>query len=276
MQRFLWLLASIIFTNCTLEVFGQIENSGMPVRVEVNDPEADVLIYSGYITTGTNQDTLYLLLKNENIVRIPMSRIISIEGTTSDDKNYEPSEENKIPERSKYPKRIPERREVYDPENGFYFNLGIDINFETQDFFDVHGGAEIVLGYRVSPTAYIGAGFGYRAWTRDVRPSGVGTVFGEFRKSFLKRDVTPYVRLRAGYGNSWHGGELTSNYQSAKGGLFFSPSIGFKLIDNALFHINIETGLQHQQIQYLDLDFGSFERKYTFNRHFIGFSLMYN
>ncbi len=264
----------LTFVFSTNLLYGQIGENGLFVTVEVNDVDADVLIYSGYISEGTNQDTLYLLTKSDNVIQIPTARIISMKSEQSELKKENNSPSKTIPERNENKRKyIPERRVVYKHEKGLYFNLGFDASFQTSDFFDIYGGAEAVVGYKFSQYAYIGAGFGYRAWTYDVWPAGVGTVFGEIRGYFLEKDVSPYYRLRVGYGNSWHGGE--GNFRSSNGGLFVSPSIGIRLIDGALFHMNIETGLHHQEIDYIDLEFGSFERQYTFNRHFIGLSFMY-
>jgi hypothetical protein len=266
----------MFFVGLSLPLEAQTDENtmekGLFVKVEVSDPAADLLIYSGHIIEGTNCDTLYILTKFNRVVRIPFSDIITIETNQSKPRIIERDEER---ENEKIEERVEEREEnVYGfEETGIYISAGPDISFVDNGFLEAFPGIELTAGYKFKRMLALGVGVARRDWTYDVWPSRVGHVFGEIRGFFLPKNSSPYYRVKVGYGNAWTG--VDGNFNSAKGGLYFSPSVGIRLFGGALFKMNIETGLNHQEITYLDLDFGSFERKYTFNRHYIGISMMF-
>ncbi len=253
------------------------QSTGQYLEVETRDNVADVLIYSGLISEGTSKDTLYLLTKNEVIVKIAYADILNM--STQKGQLTNPSIRDKTDD-SDWEIEEHEVKEKYAfKEKGMYLVGGVDLNFKTEDFVEGFPGAEITMGYRFNRKIGLGVGLGLRKWTYDLRPNNVGHIFAEARGFFSKTKVSPYYRLRVGYGDIVGGTPnnifFNEGYESSDGGLFLSPGIGIRFLGNSKFQMNLETGWAHQQTTYYNTDFGALERKYKFDRHYIGISLMY-
>lgn len=248
--------------------FAQVDDKGLFVRVETKGVDADYIRYSGYISDGTNRDTLYLTTRSLRVVRIPFSSILKMESKRGIEMRKELDEERgeAIAER--------EREDEYVfREQGLYAVLGTEFNFESSNGTELHPAFDATIGYKFNRLFALGIGGSIRSWTYDVWPNAVGHIYLEARGWLLKKGNSPYYRMQIGYGNSWGGGN--GNYQDSNGGLYYSPAIGIRLINSKIMQLNLETGFNHQEITYLDLDFGSFERNYKMNRHYVGISMMY-
>jgi|GEM_PF-6203408 len=267
------LFSLCIFILSSTILFAQESKTGQYAEIEVSDKVAEAVIYTGYIQEGTNQDTIYLLTKMDILVKIPYADVISMstkKGSLTDKDNRNGS----------YNWEIDDNTEVEEPyafrEKGIYANLGVDVNIETSNFVTVLPGAEFAVGYRFNRFLSLGAGFAFRRYTEDIFPNGIGTGFVETRGFIFKKKVSPYYRFAVGYGKPMGSGrEFRSSYDSSDGGMYYGAGIGLRLLGNSTIQINIETGYRNQKATYYNLNFGPFERNYSFNKHYIGVSMMY-
>ena len=261
-----FLLFNICDSTC------QTDDKGLFVKVQANEFEGVIVEYSGYITEGTDRDFLYLTTRALKVISIPFSSILTIQTKRGKDamrKNEIERIEEEYFEEDEY---------VYNfREKGLYAVLGTEFNFKSDNGFDLHPGIDLTLGYKFNRMLAVGIGGSIRSWTYDIRPSAVANIYAEARGWFLEKGASPYYRIKLGYGNAWGDsqGEFGRNYQSSTGGLHYAAAIGVRLINSRVMNLNLETGLNHQGITYHDLSFGAFQRKYSFNRHYIGISMMY-
>lgn len=105
-------------------------------------------------------------------------------------------------------------------------------------------------GYHFNYWFSAGAGIGidnyYTAKGHNIFP-----FFGEVRASLFKKNVTPYVAFRSGYGFVKADSEIGQT--SARGGIFFNPVIGYRL-GTGKPYVDIFVGARFQSAGYIVAD----------------------
>ncbi len=269
---------ALLISVCCISFLSNCQVEGQFVEIEVKDKVADVLIYSGHIQSGSSQDTIYLLTTHDQLIKIPYTEVIALStekgrlSNISDDesKDYDWEIEERDPS------------DVYKfREKGLYFSIGPDINISTDDNLEVYTGADMTVGYRINRKLGFGVGVGLRKWTYDLSPNTILQTFVEARGFLNQQKVSPYYRVRLGYGNTLRSPDNVNNlffrrsFESSDGGLYFSPGIGLRFLGNSKFQFNLETGLNHQEMTYYFNEGQLRQRDYKFNRHYISISFMY-
>lgn len=242
------------------------------VEIEVKDPIADRIVYTGQIQDGTSKDTIYLQTDKEYLVKIPRTRVVKMR-TLSED-----GEESTSSYRDDRPIPVYNEKEAYSfKEKGFYAALNPVLNIKSRSGFEVHAGAELVAGHRFSRMLGVGLGVYVGSYSWRLRPNTIGGVFAEARGFFLPKKVSPYYRAKIGYGTSI-ARETSfglSDFDSADGGLLAGAGVGLRMLGNSKIQLNLETGWNFQHITYNNLTSGAEFREYKFHRHYIGFGIMF-
>lgn len=270
-MKYLHVILLVLFTTSAL--FAQEYDESAQVEIEVQNAIADKIIYTGQIQSESTADTIILLTKNNHLVKIPRKDIISME-SANDDKTS-----NRIEEYRKN-NPIPAYNEVASysfNEKGFYCALNPVLNLSGENGLQVTPGAELVLGHRFSRMLGVGVGISVNRFTWRVSPNAIAGIFAEARGYFLPKKVSPYYRVKVGYGNSLSRENNLgfTDFNSSKGGLLAGGGIGLRFLGNSKIQLNLETGWNFQRITYNNLSNGAEFRKYNFNRHYIGFGLMF-
>ncbi|MCD4793591.1 MAG: hypothetical protein K8R54_10180 [Bacteroidales bacterium] len=122
--------------------------------------------------------------------------------------------------------------------------------------------------YRFKERYYAGLSSGIEYFGIPLLP-----VAGEFQADVFKRNLTPYIYVRGGYGFALYPNEETNNYNSTyTGGLLLGGGVGIKKRFSSEFALTFSIGYRHQQTyetrDYLTDDRWNtdYKRHYFYNR----------
>lgn len=102
-------------------------------------------------------------------------------------------------------------------------------------------------GYQFNPYFFLGAGIGYQHC--DKVNLGAIPVFIDSRFNLMKRRITPFLGLKAGY--SFDTGNDDRYQLDGPGyGFYFVPSVGARLILRKNLAVNLSVGYTRQVIDY--------------------------
>lgn len=121
-----------------------------------------------------------------------------------------------------------------------YAEVGGMVDFDYPDLFGVFE-LSTSHGYQFSPHFYLGAGVALHAYSlMDVVQV---PVFGETRVHLLKRWVSPFLGMRAGYA------------VSENEGLYLNPMVGVRFGFKKHFGLNVSVGYTYQENAFRDASF---------------------
>ena len=136
----------------------------------------------------------------------------------------------------------------------------------------------MAAGFKLGQYLYLGGGIAVRSWTYDPQPSAVNHYFIDSRGYFAKTENSFYYRLRLGYAQPADPTSIEfANFTESEGGVFVSPGLGIRLVEDRTLNLNLEMGFQHAKLKY---DIERFNqqnsfRTYKFNRLYFQVSMMF-
>ena len=140
-------------------------------------------------------------------------------------------------------RKINQIKEYSFSESGLYNSTSLDASLNEQSGY----GLSHAIGWQFNRLLGIGIGSGLDSYTFNQERLII-PLFIEIRSFILKKNISPYVILRAGYGFALKNEE--NQITDADGGLFLNPEIGYRIGAKDGVNVMLGVGIKIQKATY--------------------------